>query len=70
MEARNERFRRLADSRGSRIQREIRMISSLADRDRFDYGLDDINELFRPIEIAIRETRDTFIKSIPTEDKE
>lgn len=68
MEARNERFRRVADSRGSRIQREIRMIGSLADRERYDYSVEDINDLFRPIEIAIRETRDAFIKSIPTEE--
>src|SRR4051794_18967198 len=49
-ESREERFRRLAASRGDRLIREIALLGNLANRKNYDYTEDEVEQLFRPIE--------------------
>lgn len=62
METKNERFRRLADSRGERLRREIRLIGNLANTKNYEFDKDDINALFGPIDQALSEVKEKFWK--------
>ena len=68
-ESRNERFRRLAVSRGDRLIREISLIGNLANRKNYDYTEDEVEALFAPIEAEIREVRALFDPSNPASRK-
>ncbi|CAL8973991.1 hypothetical protein PROP_01308 [Propionicimonas sp. T2.31MG-18] len=59
-ESRNDRFRRLAASRGDRLIREIALLGNLANRKNYDYSEDEVDALFGPIEAELRETRALF----------
>lgn len=60
MESRNDRFRRLAISRGDRLIREISLLGNLANRKNYDYNDDEVEQLFRPIEAALAEAKSKF----------
>lgn len=64
MESKNERFRRLADSRGERLRREIRLIGNLSNTKNYEYDQDDVNALFGPIDQAMEEVREKFERNI------
>lgn len=59
-ESRNERFKRLAQSRGDRLIREINLLGNLANKNNYSYTEDQVWALFEPIEKELRETRDKF----------
>lgn len=59
-ESKNERFRRLAVSRGNRLIREISLLGNLANRKNYSYTEDEVERLFAPIEQELRETRKLF----------
>jgi hypothetical protein len=59
-ETRSERFRRLAASRGDRLIREIALLGNLANRKNYEYGPDEVEQLFAPIETELREVRAMF----------
>lgn len=65
MESRNERFRRLAASRGDRLIREIALLGNLANRKNYDYSPEEVERLFEPIERELREIRAKFDPSAP-----
>lgn len=67
VESKNERFRRLADSRGERLRREIRLIGNLANTKNYEFDQDDINALFGPIDQAIDEVKFLFEKAVQKE---
>lgn len=51
----NERFRRLAATRGDRLIREISLVGNLANRRNYEYSLTEVVELFGPIEDELRD---------------
>lgn len=59
-ETRNERFRRLASSRGDRLIREISLLGNLSNRKNYDYSPAEVEALFGPIETELREVRALF----------
>jgi hypothetical protein len=59
-ESRNERFRRLAETRGDRLIREISLLGNLANRKNYDYTPEEVDALFRPIEAELKEVRALF----------
>lgn len=59
-ESRNQRFRRLAASRGDRLIREITLLGNLANRKNYDYSPAEVEALFSPIEAELREVRALF----------
>lgn len=48
-ESKNERFRRLAESRGNRLIREISLLGNLANRKNYAYTEEEVDRLFTPI---------------------
>jgi len=68
-ESRNERFRRLAASRGDRLIREISLLGNLANRKNYEYSEDEVDALFGPIEAELREIRAQFDPSAPSQRK-
>ncbi|MFC6671834.1 hypothetical protein [Marinobacterium aestuariivivens] len=59
-ESKNERFRRLAESRGNRLIREIALLGNLANPKNYSYSEDEVERLFAPIEQELKETRALF----------
>jgi len=68
-ESRNERFRRLAASRGDRLIREIALLGNLASRKNYEYTQSEVEALFAPIETEIREVRALFDSTSPSNRK-
>ncbi|MBP2218026.1 hypothetical protein [Arthrobacter sp. CAN_C5] len=65
-ESRNERFRRLAETRGDRLIREISLLGNLANRKNYDYTPEEVDALFRPIEAELKEVRALFDPAAPS----
>lgn len=68
-ESRNERFRRLAGTRGDRLIREINLLGNLANRKNYEYTPEEVDALFRPIEAELREVRALFDPAAPSSRK-
>ena len=60
MESRNERFRRLAESRGNRLVKEISLLGNLANRKNYEYTHEEVAMLFDPIEKHLAGVRELF----------
>ena len=59
-ETKNERFRRLAESRGNRLIREISLLGNLANQKNYAYSEEEVQRLFQPIEKELEEARAFF----------
>jgi len=59
-ETKNERFRRLAESRGNRLIREIALLGNLANRKNYSYSEEEVARLFEPILRELEEVRALF----------
>ena len=59
-ETKNERFRRLAESRGNRLIREISLLGNLANRKNYAYTAEEVERLFDPILHELKEVRALF----------
>jgi hypothetical protein len=68
-ETRNERFRRLAATRGDRLIREISLLGNLANQKNYEYSPTEVEELFGPIEEELREVRALFDPAVPSRRK-
>lgn len=66
VETKNERFRRLAESRGNRLIREIQILGNLSNRKNYEYTSDEVAALFGPIEEELARTRGLFDEDRPT----
>lgn len=60
METKNERFKRLAESRANVIIQKIRLIGNLSNRRNYDYSKKEVDELFRAIESELKKTKKLF----------
>ena len=65
-ESRNERFRRIAATRGDRLIREIALLGNLANRKNYEYSPEEVEALFGPIEAELREVRALFDPNSPS----
>lgn len=65
-ENKNERFRRLAASRGDRLIREVVLLGNLSNRKNYEYSPEEVDALFTPIERELREVRAMFDPMAPT----
>jgi hypothetical protein len=68
-ESRNERFRRLAATRGDRLIREISLLGNLANQKNYEYSPTEVQELFEPIENELNEVRALFDPTAPSRRK-
>lgn len=65
-ESKNERFRRLAASRGNRLIREITLLGNLANSKNYSYSKEEVELLFAPIEHELKEIRALFNTEAPS----
>lgn len=65
-ETKNERFRRLAESRGNRLIREISLLGNLASRKNYSYSEEEVERLFTPILRELNEVRALFDTESPS----
>jgi len=68
-ESKNQRFKRLASSRGDRLIREIALLGNLANQKNYEYSPDEVEALFAPIERELREIRAKFDPTTPSSRK-
>ena len=68
-ETKNERFRRLASSRGDRLIREIVLLGNLSNQKNYRYSPEEVEQLFEPIEREIRAVRAMFDPEKPSNRK-
>ncbi len=59
-ETKNERFRRLAESRGNRLIREISLLGNLASQKNYSYSEEEVERLFKPIFQELDKVRALF----------
>lgn len=59
-ESKNERFRRLAESRGNRLIREIMLLGNLSNQKNYNYSKEEVERLFSPIQQELDEVRALF----------
>ena len=64
MENRNEKFRRIAQKRLSRVFSTMSLIENLANRRYYDYTIDEVNEMFEAYVEKGSEIREYFEQSI------
>jgi hypothetical protein len=62
-ENRNQRFRRLAENRTNAILDKIRILEHLADKKRYDYSKEEVNDLFRAIDQQLKKAKDKFFEN-------
>lgn len=68
-ETKNERFRRLAESRGNRLIREIQILSNLSNKKNYAYTPEQVRQLFDPIEDELAKAKAMFDENLPSEGK-
>ena len=68
-ETKNERFRRLAESRGNRLIREISLLGNLANKKNYSYTDQEVEQLFEPIQRELNEVKALFDKELPSTKK-
>ncbi|MDG5499172.1 hypothetical protein [Marinobacter sp. BGYM27] len=68
-ESKNQRFRRLAASRGNRLIREISLLGNLANKKNYSYTEEEVERLFVPIEKELSEIKKLFRAQSESEGK-
>lgn len=68
-ESKSERFRRLAQSRGNRLIREISLLGNLANRKNYTYTEKEVDQLFGPIFEELNDVRALFDPDSPCNNK-
>jgi len=69
VETKNERFRRLAESRGNRLIREISLLGNLSNRKNYSYTDEEVSRLFAPIVEELNHVKALFDGDSPTTKK-
>jgi hypothetical protein len=60
MESKRDRFKRLAQLRGERILKDLRLLGNLSNRNNYEYSDAEVKALFTTIEEELRLTRFSF----------
>ncbi len=68
-ETRRERFVRLANSRVTRLLKDLQLVGNLANRSNYDYTVDDVERMFRAIAEATKEARARFDAESKTKER-
>lgn len=59
-ETAHERFRRLAQKRVIRTIKDLRLIGNLGNRNNYDYGVEEVEKIFRALEKELKLARAKF----------
>jgi hypothetical protein len=57
----SEKFRELAENRTNAILDKIRVLGNLANKSRYEYTSEEINQVFRALENELKKTKDKFL---------
>ncbi|MGI6787649.1 MAG: hypothetical protein ACOX5X_03815 [Acholeplasmataceae bacterium] len=60
MESKHEKFKRIAENRVNRIIDQIRVLGNLSNTSNYEYSLDEVNYIFKTIEIELKNTKEMF----------
>ncbi len=59
-ESRRKRFKRLATRRVNKLLNQLRVLGNLANKSYYDYGEEDVNKMFKAIDIQLRAVKGKF----------
>jgi hypothetical protein len=59
-ETKHQRFKRLANRRTNKILNQLRVLGNLANKSYYEYTNDDINKIFKAIELQLKSTKGKF----------
>ena len=65
-ETRRDKFVRLAEARTNAVLEKIRVLSNLANSNRYEYTLKDVKEIFNALEQALDNSKRKFESTIST----
>ncbi len=60
METKNEKFKRIAENRVNRIIDQIRVLGNLSNTSNYEYSMDEVNQIFKTIEVELANTKEMF----------
>jgi hypothetical protein len=60
MSIKSDKFKRLAQQRGERILKDVRLLGNLSNKNNYDYTDQEINKVFGAIEEELRMSRARF----------
>lgn len=60
MEARSDRFKRLATKRTNNILNHIRLLGNLSNKSTYDYSEEEVNKIFSAIDSQLRTAKAKF----------
>ena len=61
-ETKNEKFRRLAESRVNSLLDRLRLLGQLSDKKNYDYTDEQVSKIFRAIDSELKDTKSKFQK--------
>lgn len=61
-ETKNEKFRRLAESRVNTVLDRLRLLGQLADKKNYEYTDEQVSKIFRAIDSELKDTKSKFQK--------
>ncbi len=61
-ETKNEKFRRLAESRVNTVLDRLRLLGQLSDKKNYDYTDEQVSKIFRAIDSELKDTKSKFQK--------
>lgn len=62
-ETKNQRFRRLAASRGDRVIREIGLLGNLSNPNNYEYSREEVQKMFATIDAELKDCKAKFLGS-------
>lgn len=60
METKNQKFKRIAENRVNRIIDQIRVLGNLSNTSNYEYSMDEVNQIFKTIEVELANTKEMF----------
>ncbi|HPX71914.1 MAG TPA: hypothetical protein PLP51_02980 [Acholeplasmataceae bacterium] len=60
METKNQKFKRIAENRVNRIIDQIRVLGNLSNTSNYEYSMDEVNQIFKTIELELANTKEMF----------
>ncbi|QQQ64332.1 hypothetical protein JHQ56_19860 (plasmid) [Paenarthrobacter ureafaciens] len=60
-ETKNQKFRRLAASRGDRIIREIGLLGNLSNLNNYEYSREEVQKMFATIDAELKDCKAKFL---------
>ena len=63
MESKKDRFKRLAESRTTKVLQDLVLLSNLANKRNYEYEIEQVNQIFNAIEKQLKYTKNSFVEN-------